>query len=99
MPNILPNSMISLSDEQMNSVMRAAEPLQPRDRGAFLEVLAQAPRGRASLATAPFIARFARYGTSTSIRRIKKPASTAPANTPAAVAASSGPHEGESARV
>ena len=49
MPNILPNSMISLSDEQMNSVMRAAEPLQPRDRGAFLEALAQAPRRQSEL--------------------------------------------------
>jgi hypothetical protein len=39
MPNTLPKSMISLSDELMNSVMRAAEPLQPRDHGAFLEAL------------------------------------------------------------
>ena len=49
MPNTLPSSMISLSDEQMNSVMRAAEPLQPRDRGAFLEALAQALRGQREL--------------------------------------------------
>ena len=49
MPNTLPNSMISLSDEQMNSVMRAAEPLQPRDRGAFLEAPARALRRQSEL--------------------------------------------------
>jgi hypothetical protein len=33
---------LALTDEQMDSVLRAAAPLQPRDRAPFLEALAQA---------------------------------------------------------
>ena len=32
---------ISLSDQQLDAVLRAAEPLQPRDRGLFLEEVAR----------------------------------------------------------
>ena len=32
---------IALSDDQLDAVMRAAAPLQPRDRGPFLEELAR----------------------------------------------------------
>jgi hypothetical protein len=32
---------ISLSDQQLDAVLRAAEPLLPCDRGPFLEALAQ----------------------------------------------------------
>ena len=32
---------IALSDDQLDAVMRAATPLQPRDRGPFLEELAR----------------------------------------------------------
>jgi hypothetical protein len=37
---------ISLSDEQMNAVMRACQPLQPYERSAFLAALAPLLRGR-----------------------------------------------------
>jgi hypothetical protein len=40
---------ISLSDQQLDAVLRAAEPLQPRDRGLFLEEVAR------ELATLPDI--------------------------------------------
>jgi hypothetical protein len=33
---------LALTDEQMDSVLRAAVPLQPRDRAPFLEARAQA---------------------------------------------------------
>jgi hypothetical protein len=41
--------IVSLSDEQMTAVLRAASPLEPRDRGPFLEEVA------AALATLPDI--------------------------------------------
>jgi hypothetical protein len=33
---------LALTDQQLDAVLRAAEPLLPRDRGPFLEALAQA---------------------------------------------------------
>jgi hypothetical protein len=36
---------LSLSDEQMDAVMRAAAPLHPVDRGPFLERVAERLRG------------------------------------------------------
>jgi hypothetical protein len=38
-------SPLSLSDDQMDAVMRAAAPLHPVDRGPFLERIAQRLRG------------------------------------------------------
>ena len=37
---------IALTDAQLAAVMRACEPLAPRDRGAFLEAVADALHGR-----------------------------------------------------
>jgi hypothetical protein len=38
-------SPLSLSDDQMDAVMRAAAPLHPADRSAFLERMAERLRG------------------------------------------------------
>ena len=37
----MPMTPIALTDEQMDSVLRAAAPLEPQDRSAFLEDLAR----------------------------------------------------------
>jgi hypothetical protein len=38
------SSTIRLSDEQLSAIMRAAQPLAPADRGAFLQAVAAALR-------------------------------------------------------
>jgi hypothetical protein len=37
---------IALTDEQLDAIMRACQPLQPADRGPFLEAVAAALQGR-----------------------------------------------------
>jgi hypothetical protein len=39
-------SPIALTDQQLDAVMAAAKPLQPADRGPFLEAVAAALQGR-----------------------------------------------------
>jgi hypothetical protein len=40
------SSPIKLTDEQLDAIVRAAQPLTPADRGAFLEAVASALRDR-----------------------------------------------------
>jgi hypothetical protein len=37
---------IALTDDQLDAIMRACEPLRPADRGGFLEAVAAALQGR-----------------------------------------------------
>ena len=41
----MPPRPIALTDEQLAIIRRAAEPLHPRDRGAFLETVAELLNG------------------------------------------------------
>ena len=44
-PAYLSNELFRLTDSQLGSVMRACKPLQPLDRRAFLEALADRLQG------------------------------------------------------